>query len=108
MEGGFLRDVLNALEQRLVAMPADFDAAVKVGFRARHLENALRPEGRFRSEDVRIWFEAHAGAAAIGCASGFFQFPFRLSSLESHAIERLLARDLDLHPLRECVGDGNA
>src|SRR5271154_4409408 len=89
-------------------MPADFDAAVEIGFRARNLERARGLERRFRPENLRIGLESDFGAAPVGCATGLFQFALRLAALEGHLVEHLLARDLDLHALRQSVGDRNA
>ena len=108
MEGGLLGHVLDALEQRLVAMPADFDAAEQISLRARHLEDALGHEGGLGSENLRIGPESNLGAAPVGRAAGFFQLALRLAALERHAIELLLARDLDLHALGQRIGNRHA
>ena len=108
MEGGLLRHVVDAAQKLLGAGPADLDAAEQIGFGARHLEHALRPEMRLGAEDVRVGPEAHLGAAAVGRAAGLLQLALRLAALEHHAVERLLARDLDLHALGQRVGDRDA
>ena len=41
MERRLCRHVVDAVEQLLVAGPADLDAAEQIGLRARHLEHAL-------------------------------------------------------------------
>ena len=43
----------------------------------------------------------------IGDAAEFFQLALGLSALEHHAVERLLARDLDLHAFGKRIGDGD-
>ena len=96
------------LQELLGAGPADLDAAEQIGLGARHLEDALRPEMRLRSEDVGIGPEAHLGAAPVGRAADLFQLALRLAALEHHAVERLLAGDLHLHALGQRVGDRNA
>src|SRR2546430_17317817 len=60
------RHTLDALQQRGIAAPADLDAAEQIGFRAGHLEQALRLEGRLGAELVAVGPEADAGAAAGG------------------------------------------
>ena len=107
MEGRLGGNVRDAVQELLGAGPADFDAAEQIGFGARHLEDALRPEMRLRSEDVGIGPEANLGAATVGRAADLFQLALGLAALEHHAVERLLARDLHLHALRQCVGDRN-
>src|SRR5262245_14586271 len=92
MEARLFGNVLDAFVQRLVAVPADLDAAEKVGLRSRHLENAIGFECGLWSENFRIGLEAYSCATPIGCAAGLFQFAFRFSALESHSIELLLAR----------------
>src|SRR5262245_64172206 len=107
MEGRLFGNVLDAFEQRLVAVPTDLDAAEEVGLRSRHLEDAIGFEYGLWSENFRIGFEAYPRATAIGRAASLFQLAFRLSALESHPIELLFARDFDFHALRQGVGDGN-
>ena len=63
---------------------------------------------RALAENLRVGTEAHLGAAPVWRAAGLLQLALRLAALERHAIERLLARDLDLHALRERVGDRDA
>src|SRR5271169_1717304 len=108
MERRLFWHVACALEQRLVAMPADLDAAIEVSLGARHLEHALGLERGLGSENLRIGPESDLGAAPVGRAPGFFQFALRLAALERHPVELLLARDLDLHALGQRVGDRNA
>src|SRR5262245_20767313 len=89
MERCLFWNVLNAFQQRLVAVPADFDAAIMISFRARHLENALRFERRFWSKNFRMRLEAHARAASIRRAPSLNQLAFRLTALECHPVELL-------------------
>ncbi len=108
MERGLLRHVGDALEQRLVAMPADFDAAIEIGLGARHLEHALGLEGGLGPENLRVGAESDLGAAPVGRAPGLFQFALRLAALERHPVKLLLARDFDLHALGQSIGDRDA
>ena len=108
MEVGLLRNVVEALQQLLGAVPADFDAAEQIRFGARHLEQALRPERGLGPEDLRVGLEAHLGAAPVGRAADLDQLALRLAALEGHAIELLTAGDFDFQPLRQSVGDRNA
>ena len=108
MEGGLFRHVVEALEQRLVAMPADLDAAIEISLGARHLEHALGLERGLRPENLRIGPKSDLGAAPVGRATGLFQLALRLAALERHLVELLLARDLDLHALGQRVGDRDA
>ena len=105
MERRLLRHILDAFEQGLVAMPANFDAAIEIGFRPRHLEDALGFECGLGTKNVRVGLEAHARATPVRRAASFLQFAFRLAALERHSIELLLARDLDFHSLGQCIGD---
>ena len=104
MERAVLRHTVDAAQEFLGAGPADFHTAEQIGLGARHLEHALRFEVRLLAEDLRIRAKAHLGAAPVGNASELFQLALGFAALEHHAVERLLARDLDLHPLRERVG----
>ena len=63
---------------------------------------------RLGAENVRVGPEAHLGAAPVGDAAELFQLALRLAALEHHAVERLLARDLDLHAFGQRVGDRHA
>src|SRR5262245_11631296 len=108
MERGLLGHVLDAFEQCLVAMPTDFDPAIKISLRARHLENALGLESRLRPEDVRVRLEAYTSAAPVWHAARFLQLAFRLAPLESHPVKLLLARHFDFHALGQSVGNRDA
>ena len=108
MECRLFRDVLNAAQKLFGAEPADFDAAVEIGLRARHLEHALGLELRLVAENLGVLPEPHLGAAAVRRLAGVLQFALRLAALERHAIELLATRDLDLHALGQRVGDRNA
>src|SRR5262249_12879748 len=108
VESRFFRDVLAAAQKFLRAAPANLDPAEKVGFRARHLEDAFGLEMRVSPENQRVGTEAHFRSAAVGGSAKLCQLRFRLAALEYHAIERLLARDLDFHALGESVGNRHA
>jgi hypothetical protein len=108
MEGRLLGYVRDPVQKLLGAGPADFHPAEQIGLGARHLEDALRPEMRLPSEDVGIGPEAHLGAAPVGRAAHLYQLALGMAALERHAVERLLARDLHLHALRQRIGDRNA
>ena len=90
------RHILDALQQRGIAAPADFDAAEQVGLRARHLEQALRLEGSLGAEDVGVGLEADAGAAAVVDLAEVFELALGMAALETHPVEFLAARDFDL------------
>ena len=102
------RNVLDALQQFRRALPADFDAAEQIGFRARHLEQALRLEGCLGAEDIGVRLEADAGAAAVVDLAEVLELALGMAALEAHAIEFLAARDLDLEPRGQRVDDGHA
>ena len=108
MEAVLGRHVLDALEQFGIAAPADFDAAEQIGLRARHLEQALRLERRLGAENVGVGLEADAGAAAVVDLAEVFELALGMAALETHPIEFLAARDLDLEPRGERVDDGDA
>ncbi len=105
MERRLFGHVLEALEQGLVAMPANFDAAKQISLRARHLEYAVGLERSLRSEDLRVRPEADLGAAPVGRTAGLFQLALRLAALERHPVKLLLARDLDFHAFGQRIGD---
>ena len=73
-----------------------FDAAEQIGFRARHLEQALRLEGGLGAENVGVGLEADAGAAAVVDLAEIFELALGMAALETHPVELLAARDLDL------------
>ena len=100
--------ILDALEQLGRAAPADFDAAEQIGLRARHLEQALRLEGRLRTENIGIGLEADFGAAAVVDLAEVFELALGMAALEIHPIELLAAGDFDLEPRRQRVHHGNA
>ena len=102
------RHVFDALEQRRVAAPADFDAAEQIGLRARHLEQALRLEGGLGAENVGVRLEADGRAAAVVDLAEVFELALGMAALEHHPIELLAARDLDLEPRRQRVDHGDA
>src|SRR5262249_9740296 len=108
MERAPLRHILDVTQEFLGAGPSDLDAAEQIGLRARHLEDALGLEMRLGSKNLRVRAETHLGAAAIGCPADLLKLAFRLAALERHPIERLLARDLDLEPLGQGIGHGDA
>ena len=60
---------------------------------------------RLCSKDFGIGAEAHLRAATVGDPADLLQFALRLAALEHHAVQCLLAGDLDLHSLRQGVGD---
>ena len=82
-----LRHALDACEQVLVAMPADFDAAEQIGLGARHLEQAQRIELRLGAENLRVGLEAHLGAAPVGRAAELFELVLRLAALVNLPVE---------------------
>ena len=62
----------------------------------------------FGAENLRVGPKSDLGAAPVGRAAGLFQLALRLAALERHLVEHLLARDLDLHALRQRIGDRDA
>src|SRR5262245_12402254 len=108
MERGLLGHVVDPAQKLLGAGPADLDASEQIRLRASHLEDALRLEMRLCSEDLRIGPEADLGATAVGDTAEPLQFALRLAALEHHAVQRLLARDLDLHALGQRIGESAA
>ena len=102
------RHVLDALEQRRVAAPANFDAAEQIGLRARHLEQPLRLEGGLGAENLAVRLEADLGAAAVVDLAEVFELALGMTALERHAVELLAARDLDLEPRGQRVHHGHA
>src|SRR5947209_17447631 len=108
MEAVFGGNVFDSLQKLRRATPADLDTAEKIGLGARHLEQALRLEGRLGAEDVGIRLEADARAAAIVDLAEVFELALGMAALEGHAIELLAARDFDLEPRGQRVHHGHA
>ena len=92
------RDVLQALQERRVAAPADLDAAEQIGLGTGHLEQALRLEGGLGAENVGIRLEANSGAAAVVDLAEVFELALGVAALECHPVELLAAGYLDLEP----------
>src|SRR5262249_57656551 len=107
MEGGLLRYALHPAQKLLGAGPAELDTSEQIGFGASHFEHALRLEVRLCSKNFGIGPEANLRAATVGDPAEALQFAFRLAALEHHAVQRLLACDLDLHAPRQRVGEAN-
>ncbi len=91
----FGRHVFDALEQFGIAVPADFNAAEQIGFRACHLEQALRFEDGLAAENIGVRLETDLGAAPVVDLAEVFELAFRLAALEHHFVKLLAARDLD-------------
>ena len=102
------RHIVEALQQRRVAAPADLDAAEQIGLGTRHLEQALRLEGGLGAENLGIRLEADFGAAAVVDLAEVFQLALGMTALERHPIELLAARDFDLEPRGQRVHHGDA
>jgi hypothetical protein len=90
----------GAVQQRLVATPADLDPAEQIGLGARHFEQALRIEFRLVAKNLGVRLEAHPGElfeAALGNAA------------RKHlAVELAAQRHLDLEPLRQRIDHRDA
>ena len=100
--------ILEALQERGIAAPADFDAAEQIGLGARHLEQALRLEDGLGAENLAVRLEADSGAAAVVDLAEVFELALGMAALERHAIELLTARDLDLEPRGQRVDHRDA
>src|SRR5262245_66663907 len=74
-------------QQRLVADPADLDAAEQVGFGARHLEHAARIELCLGAENLRIVLETDFGASPVGDLAELLEPALRLAALEHLSVE---------------------
>ncbi len=108
MEGVLGGNVVDTAQQFGIAVPADFDAAEKVGLRPCHLEQALRLERRLGAENVGVGLEANAGAAAVVHLAEVFQLALGMAALERHLVELLLARDFHLEARGEGVDHRDA
>ncbi len=87
---------VDAGDQLLVAIPADFDAAEQICLGARHLEHALRIELRLGAEDFRVGLEADSGAAAVVDLAELLEVALRLAAHERLACRAGLAARLRL------------
>ena len=104
MEGRLLRHVLDALDQRGIAGPADFDAAETDRPSCAPSCKALGREFDIGPEILRIGPEADPGAAPVERAAGSLQFAHRLAALEAILWRALFARHLHVHPFRQRIG----
>src|SRR5690242_6630631 len=100
----FLGWCILALDQLRRAGPADLDAAIEIGLRARHTVQALGPEAVLL-EDLRVRMKGHLGAAAIVHGALVLQLRRGMAARIALNIERALARDLDLEPFRQRIDD---
>src|ERR1035438_3214179 len=92
--------VFNALQKLRRALKADVAAAEQIGLGPRHLEQALRLEGRLGAENLRVRPKSDSGAAAVIDLAEVFELALGMAALERHAIELLAARDLYFEPRR--------
>src|SRR5450432_2760373 len=83
VEGRLGLDVLDALQQRRIALPADLDTAEQIGFGAGHLEQALRLERRLGTEDGRVGLEADLGATSVGDLADLLELALGMAALEN-------------------------
>ena len=83
MEGRFGGHILKALEQLGIAVPADLDAAEQIRLRPRHLEQALRLEGRLGTEDIGVRPEADPGAAAVVDLAEVFELALGMAAFKA-------------------------
>ena len=91
------------LDQRGIAGPADFHTAEQIGLGACHPEQPRRIEFRLVAKDLRIGFEAYAGAAPVVDLAELLEPALRRATHEGHFVELLAARDLDFHLFRKRV-----
>ena len=103
VEGFLLRNVVDALQQRLVARPADLDAAEQIGLRLGHGEDALRLELGALAEDFRVGLQLHARAAPLHALLHQLDVGLRHAALVDLAVEIAAARDLDFEHFRKRV-----
>jgi len=96
------RRLVVLLQQRLVAGPADLDAAVEISLGARHAVEPGRAELRLLAEDRRIGMEGDGGAAPVLHRRALRQLRGRLALGIALHVELLVARHLD----GEVVGEG--
>ena len=96
------RDVVLVLQQRGVALPADFHAAEQIGLRPAQPVQPCRAELQ-RAEDLRVRLEADAGAAAVVHRAGIDQLAGRLAAGVALLPQHAVARHLHLHLLRQRV-----
>ena len=108
MEDRALRRLAVALEQRLGARPADFDAAEQIGLRPRHAEQPRRLEGGALAENLGVGLEADLGAAPVLHRAETLHRAVGRAARIGLAIELLAARHLDFHGLRQRVGHRHA
>src|SRR5205807_7290543 len=81
--GGY---VFEALQQRGIAAPADFDAAEQIGLGTGHLEQALRLERGFGAEDVAIGLEPDPRAAPVVDLAEILKLALGMAALKTHSI----------------------
>src|SRR5262245_6858467 len=92
-----LRRLAVAAKQRLRARPADLDAAKEIGLRARHAEQTRRRKCGIFTENLGIWPETDARAAAVLDRSEVLKRTIGNATRVGLAVELLPASNLDLH-----------
>ncbi len=103
VENGLGRDFVSG--QRLVARPADFDAAEQIGLGAGHSENPIRDEARAVTENFGVGMEADRRPATVVDATHVFELRGRLAARIGLPVERLFERDFDNKVVGQCVDD---
>ena len=103
VEDGAFRCLAIARKLRLVAGPADLDAAEEIGLGTGHAEQPGRLEGCALAEDFRVGPETHLGAAPVLHRAKALQRPVRCPARVALPVELLTACHLDFEALRQCV-----
>ncbi len=95
MKDGFLGNVRRILEFLRRAFPPDFDAGLKIGFGARHVEKFRSAKLCGFAKYFSVRMEPNFGAATIFNLAFIFDFSFWQSSLKPHCMKCLISSDFN-------------
>src|SRR5690606_30984175 len=96
VENRFFRRFLLWIEQGRIAVPADFNAAEQIGFRARHAIKTVRIELCRLAENIGVGVETYTGATTVMHFADIFQSTLRNTARETLPIETAIAGDFHL------------
>ena len=92
------------LDQRGIASPADFNTAIQIRLGSAEAIKPFRAKHMLR-KNLRVRLEANGRAAPVLHRAGILQLRDCLAARIDLGEQRPVTRDLNLHPLRQCVHD---
>jgi len=106
MQDILCRDVIAVLQKSGVAFPADFNALVQIGFRARHAVKQGGAELGLFAKYVGIGMEMNRSAALRANLSPALEFPLRFAARIFLLPAFFVADNLDRQLVRQGIDDG--